>query len=99
MEIKYIKSASRNSNIDWLNKGGLDLSKEVLYVSISQRATELPAIKVGGLKKILLLGQSRTTQGRPGFDSQTTRSFPKSVGPQPCSPLTYRDPQYIYGKI
>ena len=34
-----------------VNKGGLDLSKEVLWVSVCQRAAKLPAGKVGGLKK------------------------------------------------
>ena len=29
----------------------VDLSKEILWVSVGQRAAELPAIKVGGLKK------------------------------------------------
>ena len=53
MELKYIKSASRLLNRDCVNKGGLDLSKEVLWVSV-----ELLAIKVGGLKKILPLGRS-----------------------------------------
>ena len=30
MEIKYIKSATRLLGRDWVNKGGLDISKEVL---------------------------------------------------------------------
>ena len=51
MEIKYIKSASRLLDRNWVNKRGLDLSKEVLWVSVGQRAAELPAIKVGGKKK------------------------------------------------
>ena len=34
-----------------VNKGGLDLCKEVLWVSVGQRAAEIPAIKVGGLKR------------------------------------------------
>ena len=34
-----------------VNRGGLDLSKAVLWVSVGQGAAELPAIKVGGLKK------------------------------------------------
>ena len=34
-----------------VNKGGLDLSKEVLWVSVCQRVGDLPAGKVGGLKK------------------------------------------------
>ena len=51
MEIKYLKIAARLLNIDYVNRGGLDLSKEVLWVSVGQRQLELPAIKVGGLKK------------------------------------------------
>ena len=48
MEIEYIKSAARVLNRDCVNKGGLDLSKEVLCVSVGQRASDLPAVKVGG---------------------------------------------------
>ena len=51
MEIKYIKSASRVLNRDCVNKGGLDLSKNVLWVSVGQGAADLGAVKVGGLKK------------------------------------------------
>ena len=51
MEIKYIKSAARLLDRNCVNKGGLDLSKEVPWVSVGQRAAELPAIKVGSLKK------------------------------------------------
>ena len=34
-----------------MKQQGLDLSKEVLWVSVCQRAAKLPAGKVGGLKK------------------------------------------------
>ena len=51
MEIKYIKNASRLLSRNLANKGGLNLFKEVLWVSVGQMAAELPAIKVGGLKK------------------------------------------------
>ena len=34
MEIKYIKSAVRLLNRNCVNEGGLDLSKEVLWVSV-----------------------------------------------------------------
>ena len=50
MEIKCIESAARLLNIDCVNKGGLDLSKEVLWVSVDQRAAVLRAVKVGGKK-------------------------------------------------
>ena len=38
-------------NKDCANRRGLDLSKEVLWVSATQRAAELPAVKVEGQKK------------------------------------------------
>ena len=38
-------------NIDCVNKRDLDLSKEVLWVSVGQRGAELLAIKVGSLRK------------------------------------------------
>ena len=53
MEIKYIKSTARLLDRDWVDKRGLDLFKEVLWVSFGQRGAELPAVKVGGLKKNL----------------------------------------------
>ena len=53
MEIKYIKSAARILNRNCVNKGGLDLSKNVLWVSVGQRAADLRAVKVGGQQKIL----------------------------------------------
>ena len=66
MEIKYIKSASRVLNRDFINKGGLDLSKNVLWVSVGQGAADLQAVKVGGQKKILPIGPVRTRITRAG---------------------------------
>ena len=60
MEIKYIKSAARVLNRDFVNKRDLDLSKEVLWVSIGQRAADLQAVKVGGKKKVLPISPART---------------------------------------
>ena len=74
MEIKYFKSPARLLNRDYFNKRGLDLSKEVLWVSVDQRAADLWGVKVGDLKKILPRGQPRTTRARPGFDSRTIGS-------------------------
>ena len=48
MEIKYFKSPTRLLNRDYFNKEGLDLSKEILWVSVGQRAADLRAVKVGG---------------------------------------------------
>ena len=66
MEIKCIKSAARLLDIDCVNKRGLDLSKEVLWVSVGQRAAELRAVKVGGQKKFLPSGPVRTRFARAG---------------------------------
>ena len=65
-ETKYIKSAGRLLDRVWVNKGGLDLSKEVLWVSVGQRAAELPAIKVGGQKIILPNGPAWAKRVRTG---------------------------------
>ena len=51
LEIKCLKSATRLLNRVCVGQQGLDLSKEVLWVSVCQRAAKLPAGKVGGLKK------------------------------------------------
>ena len=51
MEIKYIKIAATLLDRHYVNRRGLDLSKEVLWISVSQRVAELQAIKVGGWKK------------------------------------------------
>ena len=48
MEMKYFKSPATLLNRDYFNKRGLDLSKEVLWVSVGQRAADLRAVKVGG---------------------------------------------------
>ena len=41
MEIEYIKSAARVLNRNCVNKQGLDLSKNVLWVSVGQGAADL----------------------------------------------------------
>ena len=61
-EIKYVKSAARSLNRNCVNKRALYLSKEVLWVSLGQRAVEIPAIKVGGLKKIPSIGLAQAKQ-------------------------------------
>ena len=65
-EMKYIKSAARLLDRGWVNIKGLDLSKEVMWVSVGQRAAELPAIKVGGQKKILPNSPARVIWVRTG---------------------------------
>ena len=65
-EIKYLKSAARPLDRNYFIKGDLDLSEEVLWVSVGQRAAELRAIKVGDQKKILPIGPVRTRITRAG---------------------------------
>ena len=48
MEIKYIKSAARVLDKNFVNKRGLDFFKEVLWVSIGQLIAKLQAVKVRG---------------------------------------------------
>ena len=48
--MKYVKSSARLLKRDCVNKRWLDLLKEVLWVSVGQRAAELWAVKVGGQK-------------------------------------------------
>ena len=57
-------------NGQYVGYGGF-LFKEVFWISVGQLAAKLQVVKVGGKKKSLPPGQSRTTRRRPGFDSQT----------------------------
>ena len=63
---KIQKNAARVLNRHCINKEGLDLFKEVLRVSVGQRAAELPAIKVGGQEKILPSCPARAKRVRTG---------------------------------
>ena len=67
MEMKYFKNAARLLDRIYFNKGDLDLSKEVLWVSVGQRAADLWAVKVGGQQKILPSGPVRTRFSRAGL--------------------------------
>ena len=71
MEIKYIESTGRLLDRDWVNKRGSDLSKEVLWVSVGQRAADLWAVKVGGQQKILPISPVRTRFARAGLIGRT----------------------------
>ena len=64
--MKYVKSTARLLNGNCVNKGGLDFSKEVLWVSVGQRTAELQAVKVGGQKNFLPIGPVRTRIARAG---------------------------------
>ena len=78
MEIKYIKSAARVLNRDCVNKRGLDLSKNVLWVSVGQGAADLRAVKVGGLKKISAIRPGVGYSGsRPAARPDSNPSSPR----------------------
>ena len=66
MSKTYLSNAASLLIRDYVNRGGLDLSKEVLWVSVGQRAPELQAVKVGGQQKILPSGPVRTRFARAG---------------------------------
>ena len=57
MEMKCIKSVARVLNKDCVNKGGLDLSKNVLWVSVGQGVADLQAVKVECQKKFLQISR------------------------------------------
>ena len=71
-EIKYIKSAAELLNRNYVIIGGLDFSKEVLWVSVGQMEAELPAIKVGGLKKNSAI---RPRAGEAGSNRAARQNF------------------------
>ena len=95
----YLSNASSLLDRDWVNKWGLDLSKEVLWVSLCQRAAKLQAVKVGGWSYC------------PGIEPGLRSCGPRWAAWQDffqisnfdslyfCRPLIYRDPQYLFGKI
>ena len=64
MDIKYIKSAARVLNRKFVNKGGLDLSKNVLWVSVGQGVADLQAVKVECQKKFLQISRVRAPFAR-----------------------------------
>ena len=59
MEMKCIKSVARVLNKDCVNRRGLDLSKNVLWVSVGQGVADLQAVKFGCQKKILPISRVR----------------------------------------
>ena len=98
--MKYIKSASRLLNRVCVGQQGLDPSKEVLWVSVCQKAAELPGGKVGGLKKNSAM---RPSAGVPVSNPAAWQNFffkpPTLPAGNLAALLTYRDPQYLFRKI
>ena len=98
MEIEYLKSAARLMDRDYVNRGGLDLSKKELWVSAGQRAVELLAVKIGGKKKFCCSAQFGPNLPKPGQMAEFFQTS-KLDGWLLCCPLAYRDPQYLFRKI
>ena len=93
MEIKGIKSASWLLDREFVNKGGLDLFKEILWVSVGQRGAERPAVKVEGLKKnSAALPASNLSCPRKW---RLDKKFSHSAGLKPESPMQPRQPWQI----
>ena len=93
--MKYLKSAARFSDRNYFNKIDLDLSKEVLWVSVGQREAKLPAIKVGGVKKNSKAGEAGSNRA----DQQNFLLTSIFDNPYICCPLTYRDQKNLLRKI
>ena len=72
MEMKYIKSTAILLNRIWVIKGGLDLSKDVLWVSVGQRAADLRGVKVGGQQNILPISPRA---GKAGSNRAARQNF------------------------
>ena len=64
--MKYPKSTARLLNKDYVNRRGLDLSKELLWVSVGQRAADLQSVKVRGQKKFYYYAQFEPESPAPG---------------------------------
>ena len=64
--MKCLKNATRLMNRVCVGQGGLDLSKEVLWVFVGQGTKELWSVKVGGQNKILPISPARAKWVRTG---------------------------------
>ena len=64
IEKEYVKCADRLLDRDCVNKGGLDLSKEVLWVFVGQRGAEKRAVEIGGQKNFCRSAR----RGQSGFE-------------------------------
>ena len=53
-------------NKNFVNRSGLDLFKEVLWVAVGQRTANLQAIIVGDLKKFCRSARVKAITGSPG---------------------------------
>ena len=91
----YDKSAARLLDRDCVNKRGLDLSKEVLWVSVDQGTAQLQVVKVRGKKN----SAHRTCSNPRRANWQNFLLTSNFDSQQPWCPLTHRDPQYLFRKM
>ena len=95
----YLKNDASLFNRECVNRRNLDFSKEVLRVSVGQRAAKLWSVKLWrwsdhpGLEPGLPAFGSNPAAWQDFFQISNFDSL------YFCSPLTYRDPQYLFGKI
>ena len=59
--LSALKNTASLMNKNCVNRSGLDLFKEVLWVALGQRTAKLQAIKVGDLKKPAAQPESNQT--------------------------------------
>lgn len=90
-----LKINASSFNTLYVDGQSSDLSKDVLWVSVSQMASELQAVKNVDLKKILSLNLLRITCRWYRLKSQMMGLSLKFDRPQFCNHLTYRDPKNI----
>ena len=76
-EQKLTKNAASLIVRDSVNREGLDLSKEILRVSVGQRAEKLLSVKFEGMKKKKFCHSARVepTRASPKFESWMILSF------------------------
>ena len=92
------KSVARLLNRNFVKRKGLELSKEVLWFSVGQRAAELPAVKVGGQKNSAAWPGSQANSYNECCSLATLvkiMAWPNFESLQFCGPLVYKDIQYL----
>ena len=90
MEMKHLKSTARLLDRTNFNRRGLDLSNEILWISVVQRAAELPAVKVGGKERNSAI-QLSLNSIHPHLDKQQNIFLGQKLCPQKrlrCCPIT-----------
>ena len=97
-QLQYQKSFQSNCfNIFF--QGVLDLSREILWVCVSQRATKLWSMKIWGCSNHPAIEPRPPTHSAQWAEKQGFFKTSNFDSLQLCSPVTYRGPQYLFWKI